>query len=58
MQICMLLVFGGRIKPKGKKEREKVMAKKGLKSWVRANWVDIANRRPDGSFPPCGRIQR
>ncbi len=31
------------------------MAKKGLKSWVRANWVDIANRRPDGSFPPCGR---
>ena len=26
------------------------MAKKGLKSWVRANWVDIANRRPDGSF--------
>ena len=28
---------------------------KGLRSWVRANWVDIANRRPDGSFPKCGR---
>jgi hypothetical protein len=31
------------------------MAKKGLRSWVRANWVDIANPRPDGSFPKCGR---
>ena len=31
------------------------MAKKGLRSWVRANWVDIANRKPDGSFPKCGR---
>ena len=28
---------------------------KGLRSWVRANWVDIANRRSDGSFPKCGR---
>ena len=28
---------------------------KGLRSWVRANWVDIANRRPDGSFQKCGR---
>tara|TARA_R100000231_G_scaffold48224_1_gene41334 strand:- start:416 stop:655 length:240 start_codon:yes stop_codon:yes gene_type:complete len=31
------------------------MAKKGLKSWVREKWVDIANPRSDGSFPPCGR---
>ena len=31
------------------------MAKKGLRSWVRANWVDIANPRSDGSFPKCGR---
>ena len=27
---------------------------KGLRSWVRANWVDIANPRSDGSFPKCG----
>ena len=31
------------------------MEKKGLRSWVRANWVDIANPRSDGSFPKCGR---
>ena len=31
------------------------MAKKGLRSWVKENWVDIANRKPDGSFPKCGR---
>ena len=31
------------------------MAKKGLRSWVKENWVDIANKRPDGSFPKCGR---
>ena len=28
---------------------------KGLRSWVRANWVDIANPRSDGSFPKCVR---
>ena len=28
---------------------------KGLRSWVRANWVDISNRKSDGSFPKCGR---
>ena len=28
---------------------------KGLRSWVRANWVDVANRRSDGSYPKCGR---
>ena len=31
------------------------MAKKGLRAWVKENWVDIANKRPDGSFPKCGR---
>ena len=30
-------------------------AKKGLKQWVKEKWVDIANPRSDGSFPPCGR---
>ena len=31
------------------------MAKKGLRNWVVQRWVDIANRRSDGSYPPCGR---
>ena len=31
------------------------MAKKGLRSWVKENWVDIANKKSDGSFPTCGR---
>ena len=31
------------------------MAEKGLRSWVKENWVDIANKRKDGSYPKCGR---
>ena len=31
------------------------MAKKGLRSWVQENWVDIANKKPDGAYPKCGR---
>ena len=31
------------------------MEKKGLRAWVKENWVDIANPRKDGSFPKCGR---
>ena len=31
------------------------MAEKGLRAWVKENWVDIANRRKDGSYPKCGR---
>ena len=31
------------------------MAEKGLRAWVKENWVDIANKRKDGSFPKCGR---
>ena len=31
------------------------MAKKGLRSWVQENWVDIANKKSDGSYPKCGR---
>ena len=27
------------------------MAKKGLRAWVKENWVDIANKRKDGSYP-------
>ena len=27
----------------------------GLREWVKQNWVDIANKRKDGSFPKCGR---
>ena len=28
---------------------------KGLRSWVRANWVGIANPKKGGGFPKCGR---
>ena len=31
------------------------MSKPGLKKWLEQRWVDIANRRSDGSYPPCGR---
>ena len=31
------------------------MAKKGLRSWVQENWVDIANKKSDVSYPKCGR---
>ena len=31
------------------------MAKKGLRSWVQENWVDIANKKSDGSYPKWGR---
>ena len=31
------------------------MAKPGLKKWLEQNWVDIANKGSDGSYPPCGR---
>ncbi len=27
----------------------------GLRDWVKENWVDIANKKPDGSYPKCGR---
>ena len=27
----------------------------GLREWVKRNWVDIANKKSDGSFPKCGR---
>jgi len=27
----------------------------GLRKWVQENWVDIANKKPDGSYPKCGR---
>ena len=31
------------------------MAKKGLRSWVQENWVDISKKKSDGSYPKCGR---
>jgi hypothetical protein len=31
------------------------MAKKGLRAWVKEDWVDIANKKSDGSYPKCGR---
>jgi hypothetical protein len=27
----------------------------GLRKWVGEKWVDIANRKADGSYPKCGR---
>ena len=26
----------------------------GLRKWVQDKWVDIANKRSDGSYPKCG----
>ena len=34
------------------------MAKKGLRAWVKENWVDIANKKSDGSYPKWGRSGR
>ena len=31
------------------------MAEKGLRAWVKENWVDIANKKKDGPYPKCGR---
>ncbi len=28
---------------------------KGLRAWVKANWVDIDNPKKGGGFPKCGR---
>ena len=27
----------------------------GLRKWVDEKWVDIANKKADGSYPKCGR---
>ena len=27
----------------------------GLRKWVGEKWVDIANKKSDGSYPKCGR---
>jgi len=27
----------------------------GLRKWVQDKWVDIANKKSDGSYPKCGR---
>ena len=51
MPTCMQLVFA-LVESNRKVKR---VAKKGLKQWVKDKWVDIANPRSDGSFPPCGR---
>ena len=34
------------------------MAEKGLRSWVKENWVDIANKKSDGSYQKCGRSKQ
>ena len=39
----------------GRLQSSGIMAKKGLRAWVKDNWVDIANKKSDGSYPKCGR---
>ena len=31
------------------------MAEKGLRAWVKENWVDIGAPKKDGKYQPCGR---
>ena len=50
-QICMRQVFA----QEELSLEVSVARKKGLRNWVNEKWVDIANRRSDGSYPPCGR---
>ena len=52
MRICMRLEFAV---AESSPEVKRSVAKKGLRQWVKDKWVDIANPRSDGSFPPCGR---
>ena len=26
-----------------------------LRNWTRQNWVDVANKKRGGGYPPCGR---
>ena len=33
-------------------------SKGGLRSWVKENWVDIANKKSDGSYPKCVPIAK
>ena len=30
----------------------------GLREWVKQNWVDIANKKSDGSYPKCVPIAK
>jgi hypothetical protein len=46
-------VCSGKVTPGGKKKNRKKAG--GLREWVKQNWVDIANKRKDGSYPKCGR---
>ena len=34
------------------------MAKEGLKTWFKQQWVDIGSKRKDGSFAKCGRSKQ
>ena len=45
----------GAIMSDRRKNKDGLMAEKGLRAWVKENWVDIANKRKDGSYPKCGR---
>jgi hypothetical protein len=50
-------VCSGKVKPGGKKKTKnrKIMAEKGLRSWVKEKWVDIGAPKKNGKYQPCGR---
>ena len=54
-------VCSGKIKPGGKKKKEKtggiiqLKSGGGLRKWVSEKWVDIGAPKKDGKFQPCGR---
>ena len=45
---------GGRMERDGRNENYYSKGG-GLREWVKQNWVDIANKKSDGSYPKCGR---
>ena len=40
---------------KKKSDGSWIMAKKGLREWVKEKWVDIGAPKKGGGFKPCGR---
>jgi hypothetical protein len=49
-------VCSGKIVPGGRKKKMGGgSVSQGLRKWVQDNWVDIANKKSDGSYPKCGR---
>jgi hypothetical protein len=46
----------GAVREKKRKTNKIIlMAKKGLRAWVKEKWVDIGAPKKDGKYQPCGR---